>query len=384
MKKLFCLVVLSACTLQVLSQGCADGSDCVDQSNCQTFLEKKKELKELSRGSERYIQNLELLRSLVCNKKDRKVCCERRKYYSPSWVPPLSSGECGLSAVQHHGYVVGGKDAGLGEFPWAALLGRKRLGSTVFHCGGSLVNTWYVITAAHCGQVDLVRLGEWRVEDDEGIDCICDKNKRKCTPRIDNVCAPKPQDIGVEYVKIHEDYTPLSRIPTNDIMLIKLKQPARITEFVSPVCLPTMKEIERIKNFGERFSERVLGRPIVTGWGRTYSENDGESDKVASSILQKLPVPVISNAECIKKSKEKFQLDLSKDIQREKHICAGGLAGEDSCKGDSGGGLVGREAAGPFILVGVVSAGTVECGIGIPGIYSRVSSFVPWILQNIK
>ena len=75
------------------------------------------------------------------------------------------------------------------------------------------------------------------------------------------------------------------------------------------------------------------------------------------------------------------------------HLCAGGVdGGADSCKGDSGGGLYvkknttdfGELESSPYLMVGVVSFGSFECGIGVPGVYTRVSKFVDWIKNNIR
>ena len=35
-------------------------------------------------------------------------------------------------------------------------------------------------------------------------------------------------------------------------------------------------------------------------------------------------------------------------------------------------------------LLGVVSSGTKKCGIGQPGIYTRVKDYEPWIKNNLK
>ena len=43
-------------------------------------------------------------------------------------------------------HIVGGTKTKLGDFPYMALLNYN--GS--FECGGSLINKWYVLTAAHC------------------------------------------------------------------------------------------------------------------------------------------------------------------------------------------------------------------------------------------
>jgi len=36
------------------------------------------------------------------------------------------------------------------------------------------------------------------------------------------------------------------------------------------------------------------------------------------------------------------------------------------------------------MIVGVVSGGTSRCGIGAPGIYTRVSNFRQWIEDNLN
>lgn len=38
-----------------------------------------------------------------------------------------------------------------------------------------------------------------------------------------------------------------------------------------------------------------------------------------------------------------------------------------------------------YFLVGVVSAGSTECGKkNMPGVYTRITSFIDWILKQIK
>ena len=37
----------------------------------------------------------------------------------------------------------------------------------------------------------------------------------------------------------------------------------------------------------------------------------------------------------------------------------------------------------PYMVVGIVSGGSTECGIGQPGIYTRVSTYLRWIIKNM-
>lgn len=94
-------------------------------------------------------------------------------------------------------------------------------------------------------------------------------------------------------------------------------------------------------------------------------------------------------------------------------LCAGGILGEDSCKGDSGGPvwlqifknknekinffspifshmkLMAIDRSNPLAIywycAGIVSYGPDPCGKeGFPGVYTRVSSYTDWIVKNIK
>lgn len=70
-------------------------------------------------------------------------------------------------------------------------------------------------------------------------------------------------------------------------------------------------------------------------------------------------------------------------------LCAGGEKGRDSCRGDSGGPLmtISADKSGEinWYAAGVVSFGPSPCGMeNWPGVYTRVSKYVNWIVSKLK
>lgn len=52
--------------------------------------------------------------------------------------------DCGLTNKNIR--IVGGQETEVNEYPWMALLMYRGQ----FYCGGTLINSWYILTAAHC------------------------------------------------------------------------------------------------------------------------------------------------------------------------------------------------------------------------------------------
>merc|ERR1712241_253128 len=128
-------------------------------------------------------------------------------------------------------------------------------------------------------------------------------------------------------------------------------------------------------------------RALVTGWGRTtsrrssFAQNNLLKKNANIEILQYLYVPIANNL-CNGEGINKLKID------PQRQICAGGEKGKDSCNGDSGGPLViQNESEGflaPHFQIGIVSFGTSTCGRGVPGIYTRVSQYIPWIESKME
>merc|ERR1712156_256420 len=378
-----------------------EGNSCVLTADCppaQQLLAERKRIK--SSNPTAAAQILSRLKANICNKEEKKICCPLKS--SGPVVPPNRAGlpslpNCG-GREDNGAQIVGGIDAEEGEFPWAVLLGQTRkrkrrvngkwqkYNETRWSCGGTLITKRVVLTAAHCqgktesSRIQIVRLGEWKVAPTAGEIGLADAGGN----------LPPEQDfmVGPDDVKIHEGYDTVRekwQYVVNDIALIFLPRPAQLNSGVQLVCLPhSPAEYRRELGVTNLVEDIFNKRPTVVGWGYTsgfdpYSQElqgDLAEYGVAARTLQKLDIPALDNETCTTK--------FGGFTPRSTQLCAGGENGKDSCKGDSGGGLfIQREQYKPWFLIGVVSFGSKKCGSGVPGIYTRVEDFVPWIEENI-
>ncbi|XP_072547723.1 chymotrypsin-like protease CTRL-1 [Salminus brasiliensis] len=243
---------------------------------------------------------------------------------------------CGVPAIkpQISGYnrIVNGENAVSGSWPWQVSL----QDTTGFHfCGGSLLNQYWVLTAAHCR----VTAGRHRV--------ILGEHDRGSS-------AEPLQIINIAKAITNPYYN--SQTFNNDITLLKLSTPAQMTNRVSPVCLASSSA-----------NVPAGTRCVTTGWGKTGTTS-------TPRILQQTALPILSQAQC----RQYWGQNRITDAM----ICAG-ASGVSSCQGDSGGPLVCQNNSGVWTQVGIVSWGTSNCNVRTPAVYARVSYLRSWIDQTI-
>ncbi|CAD7084624.1 unnamed protein product [Hermetia illucens] len=263
----------------------------------------------------------------------------------------LAESPCGRTADDKIAF---GDDAPLAEFPWIVQLQYKTPKGLEVRCGGSLISKRYVLTAAHCvdrkqGAVVSVRLGEH----DTTKDIDCDEIE----------CMPPVQDIPVEKIRFHPKFNRSDF--SNDIAVIRLRHEADLTrDNILPICLPIKKTLHN----------RTPHQVIIAGWGLTQK-------KKPSAILQKATVPIVPIEDC------RFFYNKYAHITSAQ-LCAGVEKGIDSCQGDSGAPVFFTDPrkGTKYIQYGVVSFGNGKCGNidEYPGVYTRVSHYMKWILDQMR
>uniref|UniRef100_A0AAX7TLN7 Neurotrypsin n=1 Tax=Astatotilapia calliptera TaxID=8154 RepID=A0AAX7TLN7_ASTCA len=257
---------------------------------------------------------------------------------------------CGrrLSRQRRQRRIIGGEKSLRGEWPWQVSLWlRSQSKGNHPLCGASLINSCWLVTAAHCfkrfGRDParyVLRLGDYHTVEQDDFE----------------------RTLSPERIIIHTKYH--SQSWEYDIALLRLKGTEGNCVAFNPhtgaVCLPEP---------GDKLEKRLTAC-VITGWGITDSEY--------SHTLLQAWVPLLPASTCKKRYGNRFTSRM---------LCAGSLSKHhrvDSCQGDSGGPLVCQGERGHWVLTGVISWGHGCGNPSFPGVYTHVSRFLRWINKAIN
>ncbi|XP_032578807.1 serine protease snake isoform X1 [Drosophila sechellia] len=242
-----------------------------------------------------------------------------------------------------------------GQYPHMAALGFRNENHEIdYKCGGSLISEDFVLTAAHClithgTSPDIVKIGDIKLKEWE-----------------DNVA---PQRRRVAKIYLHPLYN--ASLNYHDIGLIQLNRPVEYTWFVRPARLWPMHDIP-------------YGKLHTMGYGSTGFAQP------QTNILTELDLSVVPIEQC----NSSLPADEGSPYGLlTSQICAHDYEkNRDTCQGDSGGPLqlnLERRRRRHrsrrhyrYYLVGITSYGAY-CRSELPGVYTRVSSYIDWIASKV-
>ncbi|XP_066998504.2 modular serine protease [Anabrus simplex] len=296
-----------------------------------------------------------------------------RQYYEPNeehmdntesictrdgtWSQPIleCKPECGRAGQEVTPLVVNGQEAQYGIWPWQTGLYVLQAGNWSFWCGGSLVNEYAVVTAAHC---------VWKVTP-ESLKVAFGKfyrdfEKVQELTQIRNIkeiiMQPAYQDQGGNY--------------GSDLAVLALSSPVEFTTVVRPICIDW-----KLEHMNTDIVENNTG--VVVGWG--VNENDTFSDTLRMTRLQ-----IAGDERCIQEQPRDFKKYVTYTT-----FCAGFRNGTGVCNGDSGGGLVFQAPDKTWNLQGVVSVsprrrGTSFCDPTYYTVFTKVGIYVKWLDSTLN
>ncbi|RZF43330.1 hypothetical protein LSTR_LSTR001591 [Laodelphax striatellus] len=210
------------------------------------------------------------------------------QYEPDAW--PSFSYQQNIRPERDNARVVGGQASQPAKWPWIVALYQDG----IFHCGGVILDVYWVMTAAHC--VDQYKYHYYEIQ--AGV-------LRRFS------FSPMEQTRRVSAVVMHEAY--VRSVMQNDVALVRMAKPLRFNRWVRPICLP----------FGlPLWMPRPGTLCTAVGWGATQ-EHGPDPDH-----MREVEVPILP--ECVHRADREGN-----------ELCAGVYeGGRDTCQGDSGGPLL--------------------------------------------
>jgi secreted trypsin-like serine protease len=261
--------------------------------------------------------------------------------------------------------IVGGAGASIASFPFQVALYDPQAGSPAagFFCGGVIIDSTHVVTAAHC----ITGSGR-RQAGSSGDVAVLAGSSTLDPPDPGSVLDP------VQSSAFDSHYNPQSS--DYDVALLTLARP-----LWSGSTAPSVNGVDTIAPLPlDPGKASVYANPNLTpaitatasGWG-DVNPAPGHGASYPTS-LRAVRMPLVSDSLC-----EEQYAAIEQPITSRMICAGGGRSHADTCYGDSGGPLVVDQDTparppGDYVLAGLVDFGNGCAQPGYAGVYTRISS----------
>ncbi|MEZ8608516.1 trypsin-like serine protease [Vibrio sp. 10N.239.311.G01] len=252
-------------------------------------------------------------------------------------------------------YIVNGSDASVTEFPSMASLFIDRIDydgvySTGPYCGATILDSYHVLTAAHC------------IYGDENAQLFT-----VVVPQLEDTSLfpnGSIQKVRVSEVYYRTDYSnSINQLLRNDIAILKLEASLNLQSSAETV----IPQFDTYLNAANDF--------VAVGHG------DIETDVDGTTLLQQVDLTYVDTLNC----KAVFG-----PLVTDKQICFNGNGPNNglyggTCQGDSGGPVFWKNGS-TYEQVGITSFGPTTCGddIGVTSVFTEVYDYKDWITDVTK
>ncbi|KAG8141190.1 hypothetical protein E2320_006845, partial [Naja naja] len=238
---------------------------------------------------------------------------------------------CGMQLLepkpQDQKQVTEGDHALLGTWPWLISIQIYTARGPRHSCDGAIIDTRWILTAAHCFSAKRDSLKSWKV-----VFGVRDLSRLPDTVQLRSI----------KRIIFHQDYNQFT--VTNDIALIELDSPVNFDNYVQPICLPPVS-----------VDPEAFSSCYISSW----------SSKGISSVVYEARAKILETTTCNGSSwiAESYSL-----------FVQGNFEGLLTCK---------TSPKSPYYVVGI-SNFQMDCSkTKHPIIYTSVQQFVEWISTNM-
>ncbi|GAD88941.1 hypothetical protein VHA01S_012_00570 [Vibrio halioticoli NBRC 102217] len=252
-------------------------------------------------------------------------------------------------------YIVNGTPISVQMYPSFASVYFDQLDTSGLYqnyCGGTILDQYHILTAAHCVEGDSYYYTYTSV-----------------APQLQNEQQVKSA-VGllpkVDLIRASEFYYPSTFIDSatlswpDDIAIIKLEQPMAVSA----------SDYTKLASLADASVYNVVGTEMLS-IGHGYTRSNSDNDNILQGVTQR----ILSSSACDSANISDKQLCLQGDIDLDSQLR------NSTCGGDSGGPLFWYNGS-EYIQVGITSFGPSQCGdpsADYSSAYTEVAEYRDWI-----